>query len=144
MYNAATEAFGDADVAVLAAAVADYRPAVQADKKIKRGEGDMQIVLSPNPDIAASLGKMKTERQTIVAFALETNDEQANAERKLQKKNADFVVLNSLRNEGTCFRTDDNQIEIIGRDYHRAYPKKSKADTACDIVDEIETVVAQK
>ena len=144
MYDVATEAFGDADVAILAAAVADYRPAVQADKKIKRGEGDMRIVLSPNPDIAASLGKMKTERQTIVAFALETNDEQANAERKLQKKNADFVVLNSLRNEGTCFRTDDNQIEIIGKDYRRAYPKKSKVDTACDIVDELERVVAQK
>ncbi len=141
MYDAATEAFKTADVAILAAAVADYRPAVQADQKIKRGEGDMQINLSPNPDIAATLGQMKTERQTIVAFALETNDEQANAERKLQKKNADFIVLNSLRNEGTCFRTDDNQIEIIGRDFRHAYPKKSKADTAVDIVNELELVV---
>ena len=141
MYDAATEAFKTADVAILAAAVADYRPAVQADQKIKRGEGDMQINLSPNPDIAATLGQMKTERQTIVAFALETNDEQANAERKLQKKNADFIVLNSLRNEGTCFRTDDNQIEIIGRDFRHAYPKKSKVDTAVDIVNELELVV---
>lgn len=141
MYDAATEAFRTADVAILAAAVADYRPAVQADQKIKRGEGDMQISLSPNPDIAATLGQMKTAQQTIVAFALETNDEQANAERKLQKKNADFIVLNSLRNEGTCFRTDDNQIEIIGRDFRHAYPKKSKADTAVDIVNELERVI---
>ena len=141
MYDAATEAFRTADVAILAAAVADYRPAVQAEQKIKRSEGDMQISLSPNPDIAATLGQMKTAQQTIVAFALETNDEQANAERKLQKKNADFIVLNSLRNEGTCFRTDDNQIEIIGRDFRHAYPKKSKADTAVDIVNELERVI---
>lgn len=144
MYAAATKAFADADVAIMAAAVADYRPADIADRKIKRGEGDMQLSLLPNPDIAAELGRMKTERQTIVAFALETNDEHANAERKLQKKNADFVVLNSLRNEGTCFRTDDNQIEIIGNGYRHAYPKKSKAATACDIVDELEKVVGQK
>lgn len=141
MYDVATEAFRTADVAILAAAVADYRPAVQAEQKIKRSEGDMQISLSPNPDIAATLGQMKTAQQTIVAFALETNDEQANAERKLQKKNADFIVLNSLRNEGTCFRTDDNQIEIIGRDFRHAYPKKSKADTAVDIVNELERVI---
>ena len=137
MYDAATEAFKTADVAILAAAVADYRPAVQADQKIKRGEGDMQINLSPNPDIAATLGQMKTERQTIVAFALETNDEQANGERKLQKKNADFIVLNSTSNAGTTFRTDDNQITIISEKGKKEYEKKPKTEVARDIIDEL-------
>lgn len=144
MFDAATEAFKDADVAVLAAAVADYRPAEVADRKIKRGDGDMQISLTPNPDIAATLGRRKTSRQTIVAFALETNDEDANAEHKLHSKNADFVVLNSLRNKGTCFRTDENKIDIISRDGKKSYPQKSKAEAASDIVDEIERVVASK
>ena len=79
-----------------------------------------------------------------MAFALETNDEEANAMRKLEKKNADFVVLNSLRNEGTCFRTDQNQIEIVSRDGKTSYEKKSKADTASDIVDYLEKVVLTK
>ncbi len=144
MFDAATEAFKDADVAVLAAAVADYRPAEVADRKIKRGDGDMQISLTPNPDIAATLGRRKTSGQTIVAFALETNDEDANAEHKLHSKNADFVVLNSLRNKGTCFRTDENKIDIISRDGKKSYPQKSKAEAASDIVDEIERVVASK
>ena len=139
MYEAATAAFATSDVAVLAAAVADFRPAAVADRKIKRGADDMNIRLCPTRDIAAALGSAKTNGQTIVAFALETNDEEANAQRKLEKKNADFIVLNSLRNEGTCFRTDDNQIEIISRSGKKAYPKCSKAETARFIVDEIET-----
>lgn len=106
MYDAATSEFADADVAILAAAVADFRPALVADRKIKRGKDDMVITLCPTHDIAAALGASKKAGQTLVAFALETNDEEANAMRKLEKKNADFVVLNSLRNEGTCFRTE--------------------------------------
>lgn len=143
MYDVAMETFKHSDVAILAAAVADYRPSEVADKKIKR-TGDLQIMLSPNPDIAASIGKVKTAKQTIVAFALETNDELANAERKLQKKNADFIVLNSLRNEGTCFRTNENQIEIVSNEGRKPFPKKPKMQVAVDIVDELERVVASK
>lgn len=143
MYDVAMETFKHSDVAILAAAVADYRPSAVADKKIKR-TGDLQIMLSPNPDIAASIGKVKTTKQTIVAFALETNDELANAERKLQKKNADFIVLNSLRNEGTCFRTNENQIEIVSNKGRKPFPKKPKMQVAVDIVDELERVVASK
>ena len=144
MYNAATSTFATSDVAILLAAVADFRPADVADKKIKRGDDDMVIRLCPTHDIAAALGKAKTDRQTIVAFALETNDEETNAQRKLEKKNADFIVLNSLQNKGTCFRTDDNQIEIISRMDKKNYPKCSKAETAVYIVDELERVVASK
>ena len=144
MYAAATSAFNDSDVAILAAAVADFRPATVADQKIKRGNDDMTIQLCPNHDIAAALGAAKKPEQTIVAFALETNDEEANAQRKLEKKNADFIVLNSLQNKGTCFRTDDNQIEIISRQGKKAYPKCSKAETAQFIVDELERVVEGK
>lgn len=144
MYDAATSECADADVAILAAAVADFRPALVADRKIKRGKDDMVITLCPTHDIAAALGASKKAGQTLVAFALETNDEEANAMRKLEKKNADFVVLNSLRNEGTCFRTDQNQIEIVSRDGKTSYEKKSKADTASDIVDYLEKVVLTK
>lgn len=143
MYDVAMETFKHSDVAILAAAVADYRPSEVADKKIKR-TGDLQIMLSPNPDIAASIGKVKTAKQTIVAFALETNDELANAEHKLQKKNADFIVLNSLRNEGTCFRTNENQIDIVSAEGRKPFPKKPKMQVAVDIVDELERVVASK
>ena len=144
MHQAATREFANADVAVLAAAVADFKPADVGDRKIKREKDALVMRLCPTHDIAAALGHAKTERQTIVAFALETNDEEANAQRKLEKKNADFIVLNSLRNEGTCFRTDDNQIEIISRTDKKQYPKCSKAETAQYIVDEIEATVSRK
>ena len=138
MYNAATEAFGGSDAAILAAAVADFRPADVADRKIKRGKDDMVIRLCPTHDIAAAIGQAKRPGQKLVAFALETNDEEANARHKLEKKNADFVVLNSLRNKGTCFGTDDNKIEIVSRTGKKEYPKCTKAETAIFIVDELE------
>lgn len=144
MYEAATKEFETADVAILAAAVADFRPAEVADRKIKRGADDMNIRLCPTNDIAAALGKAKKPGQTIVAFALETNDEEANAQRKLEKKNADFIVLNSLQNKGTCFRTDDNQIEIISHTQKKAYPKCRKTEVAKCIVDELEKAVLAK
>ena len=97
----------------------------------------MDIHLVPNPDIAASLGQMKTGKQMLVGFALETNDEQQNAQHKLEKKNLDFIVLNSLRNEGTCFKSDDNQITIISREGQKAYDKKAKKEVARDIIDEL-------
>ena len=137
MYDAATGLFPQTDAAILCAAVADFRPAEVAEQKIKRVGQTMDIHLVPNPDIAASLGQMKKENQVLVGFALETNDEEQNAQHKLEKKNLDFIVLNSLRNEGTCFRSDENQISIISRDGQTDYDKKPKREVAADIIDEL-------
>ena len=137
MYKAATEVFPQMDAAILCAAVADFRPEQQATQKIKREGDDLIIRLKPNPDIAAALGKMKKENQLLVGFALETNDEEANAYKKLKKKNLDFIVLNSLQNKGTCFQSDENQISIISHDGQKDYEKKSKQAVAADIIDEL-------
>ena len=139
MRDAAVEAFRESDAAILCAAVADFRPAEVAEQKIKRVGESMDIHLVPNPDIAAELGQMKREGQLLVGFALETNDEQQNAEKKLQKKNLDFIVLNSLRNEGTCFQSNENQIAIISREGRKDYQKKPKTEVARDIIDYLET-----
>ena len=141
MYDAAVKAFPQMDAAILCAAVADFRPAEVASEKIKRVGQTMDIHLVPNPDIAAALGKMKTEKQVMVGFALETNDEEQNAQHKLEKKNLDFIVLNSLRNEGTCFKSDENQISIISREGQKDYDKKPKSEVARDIVDELSRLV---
>ena len=141
MYDAAVKAFPEMDAAILCAAVADFRPAEVASEKIKRVGQTMDIHLVPNPDIAAALGKMKTEKQVMVGFALETNDEEQNAQHKLEKKNLDFIVLNSLRNEGTCFKSDENQISIISREGQKDYDKKPKSEVASDIVDELSRLV---
>lgn len=137
MYEAATHEFTGCDAAILCAAVADFRPAVVADRKIKREKDDLVLTLAPTHDIAAALGQMKQSRQRIVAFALETNDEEANAEKKRRKKNADFIVLNSTHNAGTTFRTDDNQITIISEKGKKEYEKKPKTEVARDIIDEL-------
>jgi len=97
----------------------------------------MTLSLVPNPDIAAELGRMKREGQLLVGFALETNNEEQNALHKLEKKNLDFIVLNSLRNEGTCFQSDENQISIISHEGRKDFPKKPKTEVARDIVDEV-------
>ena len=144
MYDATTKAFADSAIAILAAAVADVKPQTEASQKIKRGESDMTIELCPTQDIAEALGKQKRNDQTIVAFALETNDEELNAKKKLEKKNADFIVLNSLRNEGTCFQTDNNQIEIISAKGKLSFQKKSKKEVAGDRVDALAETVAGK
>ena len=147
MYQAATKAFegktdGSStgrkmDAAILCAAVADFKPAEVADRKIKREKDDLLLRLEPTHDIAAALGQMKQEDQHIVAFALETNDEETNAEKKRIKKNADFIVLNSTRNPGTTFRTDENQITIISEKGKIEYEKKPKTEVAADIIDEL-------
>lgn len=137
MHDIAIQEFKYADAAILCAAVADFRPVKVASEKIKRKGPDLDIHLVANPDIAAELGIMKKEHQLLVGFALETSDEQHNAEAKLEKKNLDFIVLNSLRNEGTCFQSNDNQISIISRNEKIDFEKKSKQDVACDIVDAI-------
>lgn len=137
MYQAAVQHFPDCDAAILCAAVADYRPAEQADKKLKREADDLLLRLVPTRDIAAELGRMKSNEQVLVGFALETNDEETNAQKKLVKKNLDFIVLNSLQNKGTCFRSDENQITIISRNGKIEYPKKPKKDVASDIIDNL-------
>ncbi len=137
MYDAATHSFATQDAAILCAAVADFRPAEAADRKIKREKDDLSLRLVPTNDIAAALGKVKQDWQRIVAFALETNDEEENAQKKRKKKNADFIVLNSTRNPGTTFRTNDNQITIISEQGKKEYEKKPKAEVARDIIDEL-------
>ena len=141
MCEAATEAFKTSDAAILCAAVADFRPAHVADQKIKRQGDDLNIRLVPNPDIAAALGRQKRDGQVLVGFALETNDEQQNAHHKLEKKNLDFIVLNSLRNEGTCFQSDENQISIISHEGQKDYPRKPKREVARDIINELANIL---
>ena len=137
MYQAAISAFPECDAAILCAAVADFRPASIADKKIKREGDDLIIRLQPTHDIAAALGKIKKSNQVLAGFALETNDEEANAEEKMKRKNFDFIVLNSLRNEGTCFGSNDNQITIINKTEKKVFGKKSKTEVAHDIIEEL-------
>lgn len=136
MYNASINVFPQMDVAILSAAVADYRPTQQEDNKIKRKDSeDITITLTPNPDIAASLGKMKKEDQTIVGFALETNDEENNALKKIKKKNFDYIVLNSLNDSGAGFGVDTNKVTIISKDgYKTTFNLKSKLEVAKDII----------
>lgn len=143
MYQAAMTAFPEADAGILCAAVADYRPEIQADEKIKReSKGEMMLHLVPNKDIAASLGAIKREGQVLVGFALETNNEATNAESKLKRKNLDFIVLNSLRDAGAGFRCDTNKISIIDRQGEiTGYPLKSKQGVAVDIVNKLATLL---
>lgn len=137
MYDAAVGVFPLCDVAVLSAAVADYRPSVQASEKIKRTSSNMMIELEANRDIAATLGGMKTVSQRLVGFALETNDGEANANDKLVRKNLDFIVLNSLADKGAGFAHDTNKVTIIDKEGKTEYPLKSKKDVAKDIVSHI-------
>lgn len=137
MYEAAVEAYNDADAGILCAAVADFTPETAADTKIKRGEGGLTLRLKPTRDIAASLGKRKREGQILVGFALETEHEVEHAKEKLVRKNLDFIVLNSLNDKGAGFRTDTNKITIIDREGTTAYPLKSKTKVAEDIVDKL-------
>ena len=141
MYEQATKAFPQQHAAILCAAVADFKPENVAEMKIKREKDDLFLRLKPTQDIASTLGKMKTSDQRIVAFALETNNEELNAKHKLEKKNADFIVMNSTRNPGTTFQSDENQITIIHKEGKKEYAKKPKTDVAKDIVDELATLL---
>lgn len=147
MYEAATSLFAQADAAILCAAVADYTPEHVADEKIKREKtGDMTLALKPTQDIAAALGRMKadsTERKVLVGFALETHNEQQNAEDKLKRKNLDFIVLNSLNDKGAGFRYDTNKVTLIDAEGRREYPLKTKDEVAADIVDRLAEVLNQ-
>lgn len=146
MYDAAVENSPSADVQILCAAVADYRPSVTVDKKIKREKtGEMTLTLVPNPDIAAALGKIKRENQVNVGFALETNDEATNAKDKCARKNFDFIVMNSLKDKGAGFQVDTNKITIFtaGGDVVE-YPLKTKKEVAADIVDAVVEIAKKK
>ncbi|WP_051041018.1 phosphopantothenoylcysteine decarboxylase domain-containing protein [Fibrisoma limi] len=138
MYEACLDYFPTASITVLAAAVADYTPKVVANRKIKKQETAFMLELVRTVDIAASLGQQKSDDQFMVGFALETDNELANAQAKLVSKNLDLIVLNSLRDEGAAFGHDTNQITILHRDggIHR-FGLKAKREVARDIVDEI-------
>lgn len=138
MFDLATAEFPNCDAAILAAAVADYRPKEVSDIKIKKKDAHLTLELEKTPDIAAHLGTMKQAHQRIVGFALETNDEFANAVSKLKRKNFDFIVLNSMRDAGAGFNIDTNKISIIfDETTFKTFDTKSKDDVACDIVEEL-------
>ncbi len=135
MSEQATRLFPQCDVSILCAAVADFRPADVATSKIKRKGRNLTIELEPTCDIAALLGSMKREGQVMVGFALETDNESENAHAKLKKKKLDFIVMNSLRDEGAGFRHDTNKITIIDNGGTTDYQLKGKREVATDIVD---------
>lgn len=137
MYEAAVSAYADADAGILCAAVADFTPKTVAGQKIKREKDDLVLRLKPTHDIAAALGKQKQAHQKLVGFALETTDEVAHAQDKLNRKNFDFIVLNSLNDKGAGFRCDTNKITIIDRQATTPYPLKEKKEVACDIIDRL-------
>ena len=135
MHAACVAEFAHADAAILCAAVADFKPAAVAAQKIKREGDGLTLKLAATHDIAAALGREKKGNQVLVGFALETNNEDTNAQKKLESKNLDFIVLNSLRNEGTCFGTDNNMVNIISATEKRQFGFKSKSEVAKDIVE---------
>ena len=143
MLAAAEEAFATSDVAIMCAAVADYYVENQATSKIKREKDEIpQIVLKRNPDIAATLGAKKQPGQVLVGFALETDNEAANARLKIERKNLDFIVLNSMRDKDACFGTDTNKVTIIDRSgVEKAFGLKPKSEVAHDIVNHLVEII---
>jgi phosphopantothenoylcysteine decarboxylase / phosphopantothenate---cysteine ligase len=139
MYEACINRFESCDVAIMSAAVADYTPATVKDEKIKKADQSLTIELKPTKDILGSLGKIK-KQQLLVGFALETNNERENAIGKMQRKNTDMIVLNSLRNAGAGFGVDTNQITIFKTNGQEiSFEQKTKKAAAKDIVDQIKT-----
>jgi len=138
MYSAMVELSTKADIVISCAAVADFSPEFTADKKIKRGDDELTIRLKPTHDIAKELGRIKRKGQILVGFALETNDEESNAKLKLDKKNLDLIVLNSLNDKNACFGYNTNKITILSKDGQKSsYPLKDKSEVAKDIVEKI-------
>lgn len=137
MFDASVEVFPSMDAAILCAAVADYKVKEQSKEKIKRTKDEMNMLLIPNKDIAAQLGQMKN-KQLLVGFALETNDEESNAIKKMEKKNLDFIVLNSLNDTGAGFQHDTNKISILSKNGEKEdFPLKSKKEVSFDIINRI-------
>lgn len=143
MYKETTSCFPKMDAAILCAAVADYRPDVCAETKIKReSTGEMTLHLVPNKDIAAALGKMKNENQRLVGFALETHDGIYHAKDKLDRKNLDFIVLNSLEDKGAGFQCDTNKVTLLDKEGKcTAFPLKRKEEVASDIIDKLSSLL---
>jgi phosphopantothenoylcysteine decarboxylase/phosphopantothenate--cysteine ligase len=136
MYDACHAHFEGTDIAILSAAVADYRPASVSNSKLKKTENSLTIALEPTKDILKSLGAAKRADQILVGFALETNDEEENAKGKLVRKNLDFIVLNSLNDKGAGFKHDTNKVTMIDRNnIIERFELKSKAEVAVDIID---------
>ena len=136
MYNVVVDKFPNMSAAIMCAAVADYAPEIRNEAKIKRTGDDLLLRLKPNKDIAAALGRMKKTGQVLVGFALETNDEEENAWIKLNRKNLDFIVLNSLQDKGAGFKCDTNKITIIEKSGNKlVFETKAKKEVAADIVD---------
>lgn len=139
MFEAAKAYFETSDIGIFTAAVADYKPETMATSKLKKKEQALQITLVPNPDIASQLGAMKKKHQFTVGFALETDEEQVNARKKLESKNLDVIVLNSLNHEGAGFAHDTNKVSIFDRhNKEQHFELKSKVEVAKDLVDFIE------
>lgn len=141
MYQAATATFPDTDAAILCAAVADFTPTNVADNKIKREGNKLTLELMPTKDIAQALGQMKKQTQVMVGFALETFDEENHAKEKLQKKNLDFIVLNSLQDDGAGFQHNTNKVTLIDKDGETRFPLKSKKEVAKDIVNKLVSII---
>lgn len=139
MHEQCIKAFPDCNLGIMCAAVADYAPAEYVDTKIKREKDEIPVIrLVKNPDIAASLGLIKKEGQKLIGFALETNNEESNAVDKLQRKNLDYIILNSLQDDGAGFGTDTNKITIYGKNGEKVpFGLKSKSEVAKDIIDTI-------
>lgn len=145
MYEAATHHFPGADGAILCAAVADYRPVLRSDVKLKRLTDNLVIELQPTQDIAAALGKLKQPNQFMIGFALETTEEEKNALGKLQRKNLDFIVLNSLNDQQAGFGYDTNKITLLFKNGNKlAFPLKSKTEVASDIIHELQLMLANQ
>ncbi|MBK5285505.1 MAG: phosphopantothenoylcysteine decarboxylase, partial [Bacteroidia bacterium] len=137
MYDTCMKNFPSSDVVVMAAAVADFKPKKYSAGKIKKADADSELKLVPTRDILAEMGKKKKKKQLLIGFALETDNGTSNAKKKLAGKNLDFIVLNSLRDEGAGFEVDTNKITIIYKNMSKAFEKKSKTGAARDIADEI-------
>ena len=138
MYEQVFKYYEKVDIAIASAAVADYAPKIVAKEKIKKSEEEFTIELVKNPDILKTMGERKTH-QFLVGFALETQNEEENAKSKLQKKNLDMIVLNSLRDEGAGFQKDTNKVKILTHSEQKEFSLKSKDEVAKDILDFVET-----
>lgn len=141
MWEAASKVFPATDAGILCAAVADFTPDTVANTKIKREGDGLNLRLKPTRDIAKGLGEMKQSHQRLVGFALETNDEMTHAKEKLARKNFDFIVLNSLQDEGAGFQHDTNKITIVTPNEEIPYPLKSKTEVAADIIDQLANIL---
>lgn len=141
MFDQAVNIFSSVSVAIMAAAVADYRPKMVADQKMKKSDDDLTLTLERTPDILKTLGKRKVEGQFLIGFALETNNEIEYATQKLNSKNADMIILNSLRDEGAGFGVDTNQVTLLQRNGKISkFGLRTKKEVAVDVLGQLATI----